>query len=140
MLFEAGSSGLLPKDLAVKLGQFKVHRFQVSRRILRITNVYRTNLVSILRSKEVGTGQSQVLLTKLGEKRKKKRCDAKCHRPTISRNMPKIRMSKDTIRLKDSSGILFNTTLPANVPVITAAEDRIIIKRNWLTWLNSVKK
>ena len=36
LLFEAGSSGLLPKDLAVKLGQFKVHRFQVSRRILRM--------------------------------------------------------------------------------------------------------
>ena len=34
LLFEAGSSGLLPKDLAVKLVQFKVTRHQISRRIL----------------------------------------------------------------------------------------------------------
>lgn len=36
MLFEAGASGLLPKDLAVKLDRFKVMRHQVSRRILRM--------------------------------------------------------------------------------------------------------
>ena len=41
LLFEAGSSGLLPKDLAVKLERFKVKRFkvkrfQVSRRVLRM--------------------------------------------------------------------------------------------------------
>jgi len=36
LLFEAGSSGLLPKDLAVKLERFKVTRHQVSRRLLRI--------------------------------------------------------------------------------------------------------
>ena len=35
-LFEAGSPGLLPKDLAVKLERFKVNRHQVSRRILRM--------------------------------------------------------------------------------------------------------
>jgi hypothetical protein len=35
-LFEAGSLGLLPKDLAVKLERFKVNRHQVSRRILRM--------------------------------------------------------------------------------------------------------
>ncbi len=35
-LFEVGSSGLLPKDLAVKLQRFKVNRHQVSRRILRM--------------------------------------------------------------------------------------------------------
>jgi hypothetical protein len=35
-LFEAGSSGLLPKDLAAKLERFKVNRHQVSRRILRM--------------------------------------------------------------------------------------------------------
>ena len=34
LLFEAGSLGLLPKDLAVKLVRFKVTRHQVSRRIL----------------------------------------------------------------------------------------------------------
>jgi hypothetical protein len=36
LLFEAGSFGLLPKDIAVKLGRFKVARHQVSRRILRM--------------------------------------------------------------------------------------------------------
>src|SRR5665647_41939 len=36
LLFEAGSLGLLPKDLAVKLVNFKVTRHQVSRRILRM--------------------------------------------------------------------------------------------------------
>jgi hypothetical protein len=36
LLFEAGGPGLLPKDLAVKLQQFKVARHQVSRRILRM--------------------------------------------------------------------------------------------------------
>lgn len=33
---EAGSAGLLPKDLAAKLSEFKVRRHQVSRRILRM--------------------------------------------------------------------------------------------------------
>jgi hypothetical protein len=36
LLFEAGSSGLLPKVLAIKLDKFKVTRHQVSRRILRM--------------------------------------------------------------------------------------------------------
>jgi len=36
LLFEAGSSGLLPKELAIKLEQFKVTRHHVSRRILRM--------------------------------------------------------------------------------------------------------
>jgi len=35
-LFEAGSSGLLPKDLAIRLERFKVNRHQISRRILRM--------------------------------------------------------------------------------------------------------
>ena len=34
LLFEAGAPGLLPKDLAAKLGCFKVTRIQVSRRIV----------------------------------------------------------------------------------------------------------
>jgi len=38
LLFEAGSFGLLPKDLASKLGQFKVTRYQISRRIHRMNN------------------------------------------------------------------------------------------------------
>ena len=36
LLFEAGSPGLLRKDLAVKLEEFKVTRHHVSRRILRM--------------------------------------------------------------------------------------------------------
>jgi hypothetical protein len=36
LLFEAGSPGLLPKDLQARLEQFKVTRHQVSRRILRM--------------------------------------------------------------------------------------------------------
>ena len=36
LLFEAGSFGLLPKDVATKLGRFKVTRYQVSRRIHRM--------------------------------------------------------------------------------------------------------
>jgi len=35
-LFEAGSPGLLPKDLTIKLERFKIARYQVSRRILRM--------------------------------------------------------------------------------------------------------
>lgn len=36
LLFEAGSTGLLPRDLSAKLAVFKVTRHQVSRRILRM--------------------------------------------------------------------------------------------------------
>src|SRR5665647_2650341 len=36
LLFEAGSYGLLPKDLATKLDRFKIARHQVSRRISRM--------------------------------------------------------------------------------------------------------
>lgn len=36
LLFESGSPGLLPRDLAVKLERFKVTRHQVSRRLLRM--------------------------------------------------------------------------------------------------------
>lgn len=36
LLFEAGSPGLLPKDLALKLERFKVTRHQINRRILRM--------------------------------------------------------------------------------------------------------
>lgn len=35
-LFEAGSPGALPKDLATKLARFEVTRHQISRRILRM--------------------------------------------------------------------------------------------------------
>ena len=36
LLFEAGSSGLLPKDLQTRLERFKVARHQISRRIVRM--------------------------------------------------------------------------------------------------------
>ena len=36
VLFESGSAGLLPKDLAVKLERFKVTRHQISRRLIRM--------------------------------------------------------------------------------------------------------
>src|SRR4030042_289679 len=36
LLFETGSPGLLPKDLAVRLERFRVTRHQISRRILRM--------------------------------------------------------------------------------------------------------
>jgi hypothetical protein len=36
LLFEAGGPGLLPKELAAKLERFKIQRFQVSRRMLRM--------------------------------------------------------------------------------------------------------
>jgi len=36
LLFEAGRSGLLPRDLQTRLGRFKVTRHQISRRILRM--------------------------------------------------------------------------------------------------------
>lgn len=36
VLFEVGSPGVLPKDLATRLARFSVSRHQISRRILRI--------------------------------------------------------------------------------------------------------
>src|SRR3990170_2936248 len=36
LLFEAGSPGLLPKDLSSKLQRFKITRHQITRRILRM--------------------------------------------------------------------------------------------------------
>jgi hypothetical protein len=36
LLYEAGSTGLLPKDIQAKLEQFKITRHQISRRILKM--------------------------------------------------------------------------------------------------------
>jgi hypothetical protein len=36
VLFEAGAPGLLPKDIAAKLAEFKIARHQVTRRIVRM--------------------------------------------------------------------------------------------------------
>src|SRR3972149_2921342 len=44
ILFEAGSPGLLPKDLATKLLQFKVTRHQISRRILKMNKLLEKEL------------------------------------------------------------------------------------------------
>jgi hypothetical protein len=35
-LYEAGNAGMLPKNLAAKLGEFRIRRHQVSRRIVRM--------------------------------------------------------------------------------------------------------
>jgi hypothetical protein len=48
LLFEAGSSGLLPKDLVEKLGRFKVNRFGVSRRILRMNKKLNAKLNEVV--------------------------------------------------------------------------------------------
>jgi len=47
LLFEAGRPGLLPKDVAAKLGQFKVARHQVSRRILRMNKLLKKEYARI---------------------------------------------------------------------------------------------
>ena len=46
--------------------------------------------------------------------------------------MPKEKISRDTIRLKDFSGILFKMKLPTIVPAQTAAQDKMRMIRNWL--------
>ncbi len=38
VLFEAGSPGMLPKDVAVKLQRFRITRYHVSRRLRRMNN------------------------------------------------------------------------------------------------------
>lgn len=43
-LYEAGDCGMLPKDLAVRLTQFRVRRHQVSRRILRMNKRLETEI------------------------------------------------------------------------------------------------
>jgi hypothetical protein len=43
-LFEAGSAGLLPKDLAMRLAEFKVTRHQVRRRIVGMNKRLRKEL------------------------------------------------------------------------------------------------
>ncbi len=47
-LYEAGGSGMLPKDLAARLAQFKVRRHQVSRRILRINKRLESEIGEVL--------------------------------------------------------------------------------------------
>ena len=44
VLFEAGSTGLLPKDVAAKLLRFKVTRHHVSRRLRRMNRLLRKKL------------------------------------------------------------------------------------------------
>jgi hypothetical protein len=44
LLYEAGNAGMLPKDLAAKLAQFKIRRHQVSRRIQRMNKRVETEI------------------------------------------------------------------------------------------------
>jgi hypothetical protein len=43
-LYEAGDAGMLPKDLAVKLAEFRIRRHQVSRRIIRMNKRLETEI------------------------------------------------------------------------------------------------
>jgi hypothetical protein len=43
-LYEAGDAGMLPKDLAAKLAEFRTRRHQVSRRILRMNKRSETEI------------------------------------------------------------------------------------------------
>ena len=51
LLFEAGSFGLLPKDLQAKLSQFNVTRHQISRRILRTNKRLETEFGELVAEK-----------------------------------------------------------------------------------------
>ena len=70
MLFEAGSPGLLPKDLALKLERFKVARHQISRRIMRMNKRIEKAFGEHIASREDGTGHLQVLWLRHGVKLK----------------------------------------------------------------------
>ncbi len=48
LLFEAGASGLLPKDIAAKLAEFKIARHQVTRRIVRMNKRLAKELDSVV--------------------------------------------------------------------------------------------
>jgi hypothetical protein len=48
VLFEAGSPGLLPKDIAAKLTEFKIARHQVTRRIVRMNKRLAKELDSVV--------------------------------------------------------------------------------------------
>jgi hypothetical protein len=70
LLFEAGSPGLLPKDLAFKLERFKVARHQISRRIMRMHKRIEKEFGEHIASREDGTGHLQVLWLRHGVKLK----------------------------------------------------------------------
>ena len=48
LLFEAGSPGLLPKDIAAKLAEFKIARHKVTRRIIRMNRRLAKELDSVV--------------------------------------------------------------------------------------------
>ncbi len=48
LLFEAGASGLLPKDIAAKLVEFNITRHQVTRRIVRMNKRLAKELDSVV--------------------------------------------------------------------------------------------
>lgn len=48
LLFEAGAPGMLPKDIAAKLAEFKIARHQVTRRIVRMNKRLAKELDSVV--------------------------------------------------------------------------------------------
>ena len=56
MLYEAGSPGLLPKDVAIKLEKINITRHQVRRRLLRMNKPLQKRLIDRLLSSEAGIG------------------------------------------------------------------------------------
>ncbi|MGD6807662.1 MAG: hypothetical protein ACQCN4_11970 [Candidatus Bathyarchaeia archaeon] len=56
LLFEVGAPGMLPKDIAARLVEFKIARHQVTRRIVRMNKRLAKELDSWLFSGGVGAG------------------------------------------------------------------------------------
>lgn len=75
LLFEAGSPGLLPKDLAGRLEEFKIIRHQVSRRILRMNKRIEKEFGEHIVERRGWHWLSLVLRWKLGVRPKKMRVD-----------------------------------------------------------------
>jgi hypothetical protein len=69
LLFEAGSPGLLPKDLATKLERFKVTRHHVTRRIERMNKRLEKTRRTHRRDTRLALGANKVYSGSLGRKR-----------------------------------------------------------------------
>lgn len=68
LLFETGSFGLLPKDLAGRLGQFNITRHQVSRRIMRMNKrVEKVIGGQVAEQKRLALGYDKLCERKLGK-------------------------------------------------------------------------
>jgi hypothetical protein len=62
LLYEAGSSGLLPKELRLKLEQFRITPHQISRRTLKMNKQSERSLESISRRNVADIGHLQASL------------------------------------------------------------------------------